>query len=93
MKTVHKYPFNPGSTTLSLELPKGAKPLHFAFQNNKVIARFCLWILVDPQEKQTDLRRFTIVGTGHDVPLHTTYIGSTLVSNDEFVFHAFEINY
>jgi hypothetical protein len=69
------------------EIPSISRILHVDSQYNCP----CMWMLVDPtREKIT--RKFTIVGTGFSVPPEATkYIGTTLLHNDGFVAHIFEI--
>ncbi len=74
---------------VDLQLPIGSKILSLQVQGNMPM----LWILIDDtvanENRQT--RRFTFVGTGHEVDkelLEGQYIGT--VQQDGFVWHLFE---
>jgi hypothetical protein len=71
-----------------LDLPRGAKVLHFAEQHG----RFRLWEQHDPDATQTERRSFRIVGTGHAVDLGPCrYIATALFQGGAYVFHLFEL--
>ena len=69
MKTIYKFPLNftrdsGHSYTLSdILLPVGAKILHYAAQDGKIV----LWAEVD-RDAETEMRTFAVVPTGGDVP-------------------------
>lgn len=85
MTTIWKYNLRPGCT---VDMPKGAKLLHVAEQNDDV----CLWAQVDPLAP-LEARRFAILGTGHDMPdyFKMEYIGTALMRNLNLVFHVYEV--
>ena len=52
-----------------------------------------IWVLVDPNQKQTSQRNFEIIGTGHEFEfdyLTHTYIDSLF--DGPFVWHIWEVN-
>lgn len=88
MKTIWKFPVQIGDF-FEIEMPKGAKILHFGIQYDGPQ----MWVLVD-SEVAKEKRQFMLVGTGHDIhhigaPLK--YIGTVLMASDSLVWHLFEI--
>ncbi len=77
---VYKYPLTLG--TLTVEMPRGGKPLHVAMQSGLP----CLWALVDA-DNASESRCFTVVGTGHPVP-DGEYVATT--HDGPFVWHVFD---
>lgn len=90
MKVIHKFPIPLKGATSSVEMPRGAKLLHFDAQGDELF----LWALVDP-ESATRYRTFFIVGTGHTLPeqnIHISeHVGSCLMRNGALVWHLFEV--
>lgn len=89
MRSVFKYPLGVADEQF-VSMPDGAQILHFAEQHGT----FCLWALLDPDAPTTGLRRVRIAGTGHEIktdPDKLRFIGSTLMHDGNFVFHAFEV--
>lgn len=82
--TIWKYelPLGPKSEFV-IEMPKGAKVLCVQAQDGEIF----LWVKLDP-DHCTELRKFTIYGTGNDVPSGGVYIGTVQI--DPFVWHVFE---
>lgn len=87
MKTIWKYPLNPGENKLTM--PVDAKLLALHSQQN----RPTLWALVDDKAEK-EARTIITVGTGGHLPndLLTAYdyLGTCLVDDDRCVVHAFE---
>lgn len=83
MKTIHKYPLVIAAHH-SFQLPAGATILNVDLDPT---GRVCLWALVDT-DQPPEMRRFVIVGTGHDVPDGLLYHGSVVQGG--FVWHVFE---
>ena len=83
MKRIFKYALALGEVGL-VWLPHGGVVRHFAEQNGQLT----IWVEVDPEGKQ-ELRRFTIIGTGHVVPKDGKYIGTTFAG--PFVWHLYEL--
>lgn len=86
MKTIWKFPLRftrGGESILVRTMPADAVPLRFSMQDDIPT----VWCLVDPENALID-RRFSIVGTGHEVPNGTSYIGSC--DHGPFVWHMFE---
>jgi hypothetical protein len=80
---VFKYPIDPADV-VEVELPEGAKPLHFDMQNG----RFYLWALVDP-ERPTTTYRFRMAGTGHPIDTVGDFVNTVLINGGQMVFHFF----
>lgn len=87
MRKVYKYAFKPAPTA-SIAMPAGAKILRFDMQYDM----FCLWALVDPDSAVTETRKFIVAGTGNPIDETTisSYIGTAMVQDGQFVFHCFE---
>ncbi len=84
MRTIYKYGFS-----RRVELPIDSQVLKVGMQNGIIQ----MWVLVDPNWKQTSQRNFEIIGTGHEFEfdyLTHTYIDS--VFDGPFVWHIWEVN-
>jgi hypothetical protein len=84
MRTIYKYGFS-----RTIELPIDSQVLKVGMQNGIMY----MWVLIDPNQKQTCYRNFEIIGTGHTFEfdyLTHTYIDSTI--DGPFVWHIWEIN-
>lgn len=82
MKTIWKFNID---ATGDLEMPIGAEILSVHEQHFGVF----LWALVDPASK-TEVRRFRVYGTGHDIPDHAMkFIGTAHLGG--LVLHVFEL--
>jgi hypothetical protein len=83
MKQIWKFGIT--ADLLSIEMPKGAKPLCVQMQMNIP----CLWAIVDPAAEK-ELVKVDIYGTGHDMPDNPgKYIGTFQVAEGRYVFHLF----
>jgi len=82
MKAVHKYVLNDVEQGVSTF--ERAKFLHVANQREQI----CLWAEVNTLEREC-VRTVYVVGTGGEVPSGTTYIGSALMADGDFVFHVY----
>ncbi len=80
---VWKYAF-PIDGTFTLALPRDAQILDIQTQHNTPV----LWALVDPNAGP-ELRTFQLVGTGHPIEGHGSYIRTFQFLNG-LVFHVFE---
>ena len=65
-----------------VEIPVGFKPLHFAYQVDKL----CLWAEVDPDAPRGHFL-FSVVPTGGEVPVAGTYTGTYFVG--PLVWHVY----
>jgi hypothetical protein len=73
----------------NVQMPRGAKILTVQLQGSDP----CLWAMVNPRMKYTELRQIDCYGTGQDVPEpdDLVYIGTTVdMSGSPLVFHFFE---
>ncbi len=85
MRTVWKYDLT--SRRKTLEMPKGARPLHVDVQGPAA----CLWAEVDTDAPLV-ARRLAIVGTGHPTPdsEEADYAGTFLTpGGGTFVWHIY----
>lgn len=88
MKRIYKYPVTP--YPFVLELPQEARVLTVQVQGKEPK----MWVIVDP-EKQTELRAFIVIGTGHDIDeqleKNLSFIGTFQMKRGALIFHLFEI--
>ena len=84
--TIYKYPLtNNGGDLQKLELPSGAKILHFGLQDNKLY----IWAKV-VLDFTKELRFFRVVGTGCELGINSgEYIGT--IFQGPYVWHLFEV--
>lgn len=80
---VFKYPVS-ASDYMTVNLPAGAKPLHFDMQDGQL----CLWALVDHLAPQAPFA-FRMAGTGQNVESGGRYINTLLLQDGRLVFHFF----
>lgn len=83
MHKVFKYQFS-GLEIETFQIPRAARIVYVDVQHGYTT----MWALVDT-ENEMSIRRFQIVGTGHEIPFQGSYIGS--VQMPPFVWHVFEI--
>jgi len=84
MRVIYKY-----ELARAVQLPIDSQVLKVGIQNGIMQ----MWVLVDPNEKQTSQRNFEIIGTGHSFEfdyLTHTYIDSLF--DGPFVWHIWEVN-
>ncbi len=84
MRTIYKYGFS-----RTIELPIDSQVLKVGMQNGIIQ----MWVLIDPNQKQTCYRNFEMIATGHEFEfdyLTHTYIDSLF--DGPFVWHIWEIN-
>jgi hypothetical protein len=84
MKVIYKY-----ELARTIQLPIDSQVLKVGMQNGIMQ----MWVLVDPNQKETSQRNFEIIGTGHSFEfdyLTHTYIDSLF--DGPFVWHIWEAN-
>jgi hypothetical protein len=84
MRVIYKY-----ELTQTIQLPIDSQVLKVGMQNDIMQ----MWVLVDPNQKETSQRNFEIIGTGHSFEfdyLTHTYIDSLF--DGPFVWHIWEVN-
>lgn len=79
MMTIHKYPIGPSAGISSINLPEGAKLLHYE--------EGYLWALVDTEAAMVGTS-VAVIGTGWEVPAGGKYVG-TKVERTGYVWHLF----
>jgi hypothetical protein len=91
MRVIYKYDIFIGTNPVH-QIPVGGQILKFAAQNNQGQ----IWVLVDPNEAETEERNFMCLPTGLPVSdiehYECTYIDSILIFGDTEVYHLFELN-
>lgn len=89
-RVVWKYtiPVAPSSATVPNVhgVPSGARLLHVAEQFGDIT----LWFEVDPDAPKVR-RGWLLVGTGHSIDDHLTYVGTTLHRGGALVLHVYEV--
>jgi len=85
-KRIYKYPVKPGK--FEIELPRGARVLSVATQKNDAV----MWVLLDPNERVMEKRRFATIGTGHDADVVSgwNFVGTFQLDDGALVFHLFD---
>lgn len=83
---VFKYPVGVADY-IHVDLPAGAKPLHFAMQGDQL----CLWALVD-HAKPMGMRAFRMAGTGQVVEKCGQYVNTVFIAEGQLVFHFFAMD-
>lgn len=87
--TVYKYgPVVPNVDVQEIVMPRGAGIVHMMEQPH-INGQLYLWAVVNPQEKETERRRFAVLGTGWDIPPYLYYV-CTCMACDGTVWHLFE---
>jgi hypothetical protein len=83
MHAIWKFPLR--LSGCDIEVPKGAKPLSFAFQNGDTPT---IWVLCDPSA-QKYIQPVGIFPTGAEAPSpeHSDFVGTAFTSG--YVFHCF----
>lgn len=84
MKTVHKIGLSEIGPSL-VRLPDDYRIVHVGEQGGQVM----MWVELDPTAVLVPVRRFQIFGTGHSIPDHAEYVGTTQVG--PFVWHVYQI--
>lgn len=97
MRTVYKFPFTDMKDqtdravgTLTLLVAERAHVCHVGIDPSGDPSLPCLWIEVDTEALHlTEERLFRFVGTGHPVPIGSTFVGS-VVTPVGLVWHVYE---
>ena len=84
MRTIYKYPLMYGPQHIALNA--GAEIIHVAEQYGIMN----MWVLLD-QNKPSEQRLFSIVGTGQFVEDSAKYIGTFQQAGGDLVWHLFEL--
>ena len=84
MYQIWKFPLDVGAN--DLEMPSNPKFLHVGEQNGTLM----VWALISTQA-QVKTISIDVVGTGHPAPSESEgmHIGTVIVQNGAFVWHAF----
>ena len=89
MKVIWKYEIQ-ADEALNIQMPVGAEILAVQTQAGTP----CIWVLVDPEEKETETRNFCTIGTGHHIleveGKTRVYRGTFQLQGGALVFHLFE---
>lgn len=87
MRQIWKYPLQVENRQV-LELPVGSNILSVQTQNRVP----CMWVMVDPSEKELEAVELYTIGTGHSIPddLELTHIDTYQLDNGALIFHVFK---
>ena len=90
MKTIYKYQIQDDAKGSYVMMPHGAIIRDVGMQDSRVM----VWAEVDSDDA---LFRYSmvIVGTGHDIPNHSSYVGTVhqqRATSGEFVWHIFTVS-
>jgi hypothetical protein len=81
MKQIWKFKLAHGM----IEVPRGAQYLTCQMQHGEI----CAWFIVDPAERDLEVRRYQIIGTGHDFnPQGLEHFAT--VQDGAYVWHLFQ---
>lgn len=87
MKTVWKFDLDTDDYN-SFSMPRYSVILSVQEQFGKVK----MWVLCDPNEKQYEIRKFRLAGTGHSIEENIkSFIGTFQLLSGNFVGHLFEV--
>ena len=84
MKTIYKYPVSVGPNLL--ELPIGAKIVHFAAQGDSLF----LWAEIPSPDSRTITRPFRVYGTGFAIEPDYEHVATCFSRDGLFVWHLYE---
>lgn len=90
MKTIHRFEVPLDGQVHEFELNAGTAGSPVAVANGQWGHGIEFWAVVD-NEHHTTARRFTIVGTGHELPKGAAYVGTAPRTHDGFVWHLVEV--
>lgn len=82
---IYKYKLRIDREAQNLPIRRSEQVLHVAMQNSEL----CLWAAVDDSRVRIGDRYFCVVGTGHEWPENTVYVGTVMY--DQFVWHVLEV--
>lgn len=90
-KVIWKFPLE-AKIYCEISIPKDAEILTVQDQFNEAM----MWALVNP-ENEKEKRKFTIIGTGHEIPdlvfgIIKKYIGTYQTYSGNYVYHVFELS-
>lgn len=90
MKSVYRYELEPLDYQ-EIVVPKDIDILFVGFQSSRM--RASIWAAVELPIKETEVRAFETVGTGHTIvrPEHARHIGSYIMPDGFHTFHIFEV--
>ena len=83
MQVVYKYPLRLDDV-VELKLPSCSRILHIHAQHDGIY----VWVLVNPHNKTTEIKRLRVAGTGHPIEGNWRYLAT--VHERAFVWHVFE---
>lgn len=78
---------------IAIKFPKQAKILKVGIQTELYsdVEYLTFWALVDPDEKETEIKKFRIAGTGHEINVTFSLVYlDTVLCPSGLVFHVFE---
>lgn len=68
-----------------IDLPKGSQVLSLQMQDGVA----CVWVLVNPHEKELEPVIFDTYGTGHNIAFVGKFLGTYQLCEGALVFHVF----
>ncbi len=85
---IYKYDVPVDDKLHEFDIPKGGRIVHIQSQSGFDSVQF--WAMVNPHAERVDVRRFLVVGTGHDFGNTFYHVGSTVVLGGKLVWHLLE---
>lgn len=75
----------------TVQMPKGSEILHVHQQNAALLGDLCVWVSVDTEQIEREVRTFYTVMTGEEFPDDgRKYIGTAHLNDGRIVAHVFE---
>jgi len=84
---VWKYTIHPEALPSMHTVPEGAKVVHVGLDPK---GDWCVWAEVDAGAGERTVRKWTVVGTGHEIPDTWEYLGSW-AEPPVYVWHMYEV--
>ena len=87
---IYKYQFPGPGDVVEINMPLGALCLTVQVQREQP----CIWAMINETEKRTEIKKFMVAGTGHDLtfpPGESRYIGTFQLVGGSLVYHVFEL--
>ena len=84
MRTIYKYTI-PITPRWEITMPRGAEVRHVREQNGQIT----VWVELNPQVDDEEVKTFFVVGTGHEIPDASRYLGSAFVGY--YVWHIYTL--
>lgn len=88
---IYKFEIFLNDEPTNIEMPTSSQILYVDSQHNRLFIWVRVWLDLG---REIITRSFRVFGTGHehDKELFENYVGSTVTTDDRFVWHVFEVD-